>query len=142
MPVEKRQISKSLEYLIKNSQIGFTTTQIMTNSFLSIGKNQIQIQAGCIAHIQKATTEDNICVLTKKMVRPNMSRFFKKTHIRFNPEITPGVCPYCESTTSFVSIVNDQYRCMTCGEDVKQYINGVIKYLPIGQDKIEEDHGT
>jgi hypothetical protein len=32
---------------------------------------------------------------------------------------------------------------MTCGEDVKQEINGVIKYLPIGQDKIfEEDHGA
>jgi DNA-directed RNA polymerase subunit RPC12/RpoP len=44
--------------------------------------------------------------------------------------------------TSFVSIVNDQYRCMTCGEDVKQYVNGVIKYLPLGSDKIEEDHGT
>ena len=76
------------------------------------------------------------------MVRPNMSRFFKKTHIRFNPEITPGVCPHCDSTTSFVSIVNDHYRCMTCGEDVKQYINGVIKYLPLGSDKVEEDHGT
>ena len=142
MQKAKLATSKSLEYPIKSSQIGFTTTQIMTNSFLSIGKNQIQIQAGCIAHIQKATTEDNICVLTKKMVRPNMSRFFKKTHIRFNPEITPGVCPYCESTTSFVSIVNDQYRCMTCGEDVKQYVNGVIKYLPLGSDKIEEEHGT
>ncbi len=76
------------------------------------------------------------------MVRRSMSRFFKKTHIRFNPEITPGVCPCCNSTTSFVSIVNDQYRCMTCGEDVKQEINGVIKYLPIGQEKLIEDHGT
>ena len=77
------------------------------------------------------------------MVRPSMSRFFKKTHIRFSPEITAGLCPHCEMHASFVSIVSDQYRCMTCGEDVKQYINGVIKYLPIGQEKlIEEDHGT
>ena len=76
------------------------------------------------------------------MVRRSMSRFFKKTSIKFRPEITPGVCPHCDMPTSFVSIVNDQYRCMTCGEDVKQYINGVIKYLPLGNDKIEEDHGT
>ena len=64
-----------------------------------------------------------------------MSPFFKKPHIRFSPEITPGICPHCDMQTSFVSIVNDQYRCMTCGEDVKQYINGVIKYLPLGNDK-------
>ena len=77
------------------------------------------------------------------MVRPSMSRFFKKTHLKFNPEITAGICPYCDMKSSFVSIVSDQYRCMTCGEDVKQYVNGVIKYLPIGQDKlIEDEHGT
>ncbi len=75
------------------------------------------------------------------MVRRSMSKFFKGKHIRFNPEVTPGICPYCELTTSFVSIVSDQYRCMNCGADVKQEINGVIKYLPIGSDKIE-DHGA
>ena len=46
-------------FLLKNSQIGFTITQTMTNLFLSIGKNQILTQAGCTAHIQRATTEDN-----------------------------------------------------------------------------------
>jgi len=45
--------------------------------------------------------------------------------------------------TSFISIVNDMFKCMTCGEEVKQEINGVIKYLPIGQDKIiEKGNGT
>ena len=35
------------------------------------------------------------------------------------------------------------FKCMTCGEEVKQEINGVIKYLPIGQDKIiEKGNGT
>ena len=71
-----------------------------------------------------------------------MSRFFKKTHIRFNPEITPGVCPHCDMPTSFVSIVNDLFKCMTCGEEVKQRVNGVIKYLPLGSEAIEEEHGT
>ena len=76
------------------------------------------------------------------MVRRSMNRFFKKTSIKFQPEITPGVCPHCDLPSSFISIVNDYYRCMTCGEEVKQQVNGVIKYLPIGQDKIEGDYGT
>jgi Zn ribbon nucleic-acid-binding protein len=73
------------------------------------------------------------------MVGPNMSPFFKKTYIRLKPEITSGVCPHCDDMSSFVSIVNDTYRCMNCGFDVEQKINGVIKYLPIGQDKVIED---
>ena len=72
-----------------------------------------------------------------------MSRFFKRYKLKFRPEITPGVCPHCEMPTSFVSIVNDLFKCMTCGEEVEQKINGVIKYLPIGQDKIiEKENGT
>ena len=69
-----------------------------------------------------------------------MSKFFKGTHIRLKPEIASGVCPHCEDMSSFVSIVNDNYRCMNCGFDVEQKINGVIKYLPIGLDKVLE-HG-
>jgi Zn ribbon nucleic-acid-binding protein len=69
------------------------------------------------------------------MVGPNMSKFFKGTHIKLRPEIASGVCPHCEDVSSFVSIVNDNYRCMNCGFDVEQRINGVIKYLPLGQEK-------
>ena len=72
-------------------------------------------------------------------VRQNMSTFFKRTHIRLKPEITSGVCPHCEDVASFVSIVNDNYRCMNCGFDVEQKINGVIKYLPIGREKVLEN---
>ena len=71
-----------------------------------------------------------------------MSKFFKRKFLKFRPEITPGVCPQCDMPTSFVSIVNDLYKCMTCGEEVKQRINGVIKYLPLGSEAIEEEHGT
>ena len=56
-----------------------------------------------------------------------MSRFFKRTFIKLKPEITSGVCPHCEDMSSFVSIVNDNYRCMNCGFDVEQKINGVIR---------------
>ena len=72
------------------------------------------------------------------MVVPNMSNFFKRTYIKLKPEITSGVCPHCEDMTSFVSIVNDHYRCMNCGFDVQQKINGVIRYLPLGKDTVLE----
>ena len=71
-----------------------------------------------------------------------MSKFFKRNFLKFRPEITPGVCPHCVMPTSFVSIVHDLYKCMTCGEEVKQRINGVIQYLPVGSEAIEEDHGA
>ena len=141
MPVEQRRTSKFLVYKIENSLIGFTTIQTTINSFSSTGKNQIQIQAGCIAHIQRAVIGDNICVLTKKMVRPSMN-LFKKYRFKLDPEIAPGVCPHCEEKVTFVSIVNDYYRCMNCGTDVEQKINGVIKYLPVGkQIPVDKDHG-
>jgi len=69
-----------------------------------------------------------------------MSKFFRKSFLRLKPEITSGVCPHCEGMSSFVSIVNDNYRCMNCGFDVEQKINGVIRYLPVGRDKVL-DHG-
>ena len=67
-----------------------------------------------------------------------MSRFFKRTLLKLKPEITSGVCPHCDDVSSFVSIVNDNYRCMNCGFDVEQKVNGVIRYLPVGQNKILE----
>ena len=66
----------------------------------------------------------------------NMSKFFKGSFLRVKPEVTPGICPHCEETSSFVSIVRDTYRCMSCGFDVEQKVNGVIRYLPIGKDVV------
>ena len=74
------------------------------------------------------------------MVVPSM-RLFKRFGL--SPEITPGVCPHCELPSSFISIVHDRYKCMHCGEEVEQKVNGVIKYLPLGSDKlVEKDNGT
>ena len=73
------------------------------------------------------------------MVVPSMSRFFKGTHIKLKPEIASGVCPQCEGISTFGSIVNDNYRCMNCGFDVAQKINGVIRYLPIGKETTIEN---
>ena len=42
-----------------------------------------------------------------------------------------GICPECQEDTILVAIVTDYYRCTNCGYDVKQYVNGSIKYLKL-----------
>jgi len=59
-----------------------------------------------------------------------LNNFFKKEG-RFNPEVTHGICPTCEMPTMLVSLTKDFYRCITCGADLEQKINGVIKYMPV-----------
>ena len=45
-------------------------------------------------------------------------------------EVTGGVCPTCDHETMFISLSPELYRCVNCGSDCKQYINGSIRYLP------------
>ena len=59
-----------------------------------------------------------------------MSNFFK-SKLKFTPEIINGVCPTCDENTLLVSINQEYYRCTTCGTDLEQKVNGVIKYIPI-----------
>ncbi len=47
--------------------------------------------------------------------------------IRFTTEIVTGDCPECTEKTMLVNIDNNIYRCINCGEDVEQKVNGVIK---------------
>jgi|TARA_R100001244_G_scaffold64110_1_gene53082 ssDNA-binding Zn-finger/Zn-ribbon topoisomerase 1 len=46
-------------------------------------------------------------------------------------EVTNGECPLCNAKTVFVSIYHNLYRCMSCGGDTEQKVNGVITYMPI-----------
>ena len=41
--------------------------------------------------------------------------------------------------TMLVSVTPDFYRCITCGSDLRQHINGKISYIPAvtAGDKIE-----
>ena len=55
----------------------------------------------------------------------------EKNSVRFNAEIVNGKCPTCDEHTMLVSIACDYYRCVTCGSDLQQHINGKISYLPI-----------
>ena len=69
-----------------------------------------------------------------------MSKFFRSARLKINPEIASGVCPHCEETSTFVSVFKDRYRCMNCGFDVEQKINGAIRYLP-ADNNIRLEHG-
>ena len=51
-------------------------------------------------------------------------------NFKIHTEIVNGVCPNCEEYTMLVGVTRDFYRCMTCGSDLEQHINGKISYLP------------
>ena len=46
-------------------------------------------------------------------------------------KMVDGVCPHCTEHTLLISVVSDYYRCLNCGGDIEQKINGKISYLPI-----------
>jgi len=46
-------------------------------------------------------------------------------------EVTNGKCPVCETPSVFVSLYKNFYRCMNCGTDTEQKVNGVISYIPM-----------
>ena len=53
-----------------------------------------------------------------------------KKFVRFQTEIVNGKCPTCEEHTLLVGLTKEYYRCMTCGADLEQHINGKISYIP------------
>ena len=55
----------------------------------------------------------------------------KEKTFKFQAELVNGQCPSCESLTTLVGLANDFFRCMNCGADLEQHINGKISYLAI-----------
>ena len=49
----------------------------------------------------------------------------------FKTEIVQGECDGCKLNTLLVSIDNTFFRCISCGEDLEQKVNGVIKYIKV-----------
>ena len=49
---------------------------------------------------------------------------------RFNAEIVTGKCPTCNELTMLVGLTKEYFRCMTCGADLEQHVNGKISYIP------------
>ena len=54
----------------------------------------------------------------------------EKRFQRISADIVNGECPTCEESTMLVGITRDSYRCVNCGADLHQHINGKISYLP------------
>ena len=44
--------------------------------------------------------------------------------------VVNGKCPTCDEYTMLVSLSPELYRCMNCGSDLEQHVNGKISYLP------------
>ena len=50
--------------------------------------------------------------------------------MRLSAEIVNGKCPTCNEYTILVGLTKELYKCLTCGTDLHQHINGKISYLP------------
>ena len=57
----------------------------------------------------------------------------RKNKIRFQTEIVTGICDTCKLNTLLVGIDETFYRCISCGSDLEQKVNGVIKYLKVNK---------
>ena len=71
----------------------------------------------------------------------------EKNHV-FLTEVVSGVCPRCNLKTLLVGFDKIFYRCTTCGNDLEQKKNGVIKYIVADKttrikmfDHEHNDHG-
>jgi hypothetical protein len=47
-------------------------------------------------------------------------------------EVVNGICPNCNRPGILVSLFKSHYRCITCGSDLEQKVNGIISYIPMG----------
>ena len=50
--------------------------------------------------------------------------------MKLTAEIVNGKCPTCDQFTMLVGLTKEFFRCMSCGADLQQHINGKISYLP------------
>ena len=52
------------------------------------------------------------------------------TGINMTAQVVNGDCPLCAETSIFVSLHQTVYRCLNCGSDIEQKVNGKISYIP------------
>ena len=55
--------------------------------------------------------------------------------MKIHTEIVNGVCPTCNELTMLVGVTQHFYRCISCGADLEQHVNGKISYIPHVVDK-------
>ena len=51
-------------------------------------------------------------------------------NMKITAEIVNGKCPTCSQLSILVGLTREFYRCLTCGSDLHQHINGKISYIP------------
>ena len=65
-----------------------------------------------------------------------MSKYGKGTFgsgLEINAQVVNGKCPFCHTNGILVSVYRTVFRCITCGNDVEQKVNGKIAYIPLGE---------
>ena len=50
-------------------------------------------------------------------------------NFKITAEIVNGKCPTCEEYTPLVGLTQQIFRCLTCGADLEQHVNGKISYI-------------
>ena len=60
----------------------------------------------------------------------DLRKFMTGKNFKIEAEIVNGICPTCDEYTPLVGITKQFYRCLTCGTDLEQKVNGVISYIP------------
>ena len=71
-----------------------------------------------------------------------MSKFGKGSFgsgVEINAQVVNGKCPFCTTDGIFVSIHKTIFRCIACGGDIEQKINGKISYIPLGGNIVMKD---
>ena len=71
-----------------------------------------------------------------------MSRYGKGNFgsgVEINAQVVNGKCPYCTTDGILVSVHRTVFRCVTCGGDIEQKVNGKIAYIPLGGDIVITD---
>ena len=51
--------------------------------------------------------------------------------MKVSADVVKGQCPTCTEHTILVGLEDSLYRCMNCGTDLEQHINGKISYIPV-----------
>ena len=51
-------------------------------------------------------------------------------YIKLQAEIVNGKCPTRHELTILVGLTPELFRCISCGADLQQHVNGKISYLP------------
>ena len=81
------------------------------------------------------------------MERRTSSRIIMAKVGTLETQIVTGECPECSTNTLLVSWSSHIYRCVNCGHDLEQKVNGVIKYVIADKDtqltarNLDDDHG-